>query len=278
MDTQKPICLHGELSNLKENRDLSLKPLLDKNISQTAKPLNLLKKGGQRDFSNNIIGLSIEFSISKNREKKQTYEAKIWLEKGDKWGGGPPDNYSETLKSTFLTPIIIRTDISTRFNQVLIKKQEKKILDILKIIEPQLIDLSIGADNILYCDMGFSRLLPLSSTGEGLNNLLAIILAIYETSEGIVLIDEIENGLHYSTQEILWEAIFEAAKAFNVQVFATTHSYENVKAFSAASDKIAGKGDKLRLFRLENEKDEIRVIDFNHEMLKTSIESEWEVR
>ena len=92
------------------------------------------------------------------------------------------------------------------------------------------------------------------------------------------MIDEIENGLHYSTQAILWDAVFEAATTFNVQVFATTHSYETVKAFSAAYEKLKDKQDNLRLFRIENENEKIRLIDFNDEMLKTSIESFWEVR
>jgi hypothetical protein len=278
LDTQIPIRLHGEISNPKEKRELLITTLLDTNAAQAAnKPFDPFQKGIRREFFDNIIGLSIGFSISKNRGKKQSYDWDIW-NIGDKWGGGPPANYTETLKSTLLTPVIIRVDVPVRFNQVLIRKQEQEILGILRKVEPGLVNLSIGADNILYCDMGFTKLLPLSSAGEGLNNLLAIILAIYQTSGGVVMIDEIENGLHYSTQEILWEAIFEAATAFNVQIFATTHSYENVKAFSAACEKIANKGDKLRLFRIENEKDKIRLIDFNHEMLSTAILKDWEVR
>lgn len=278
LDTQIPIRLYGEMSNPKEKRELSIMTLLDTNAAQVAnKPFEHFQKGIRREFLDNTIGLSIEFSILKDREKKQTYESKIWLE-GDKWGGGPPGNYSENLKITFLNQVLIRVDIPPRYNQVLIRKQEEEILVILRKVEPSLVKLSLGADNILYCDMGFTKLLPLSSAGEGLNNLLAIVLAIYETSGGVVLIDEIENGLHYSTQEILWEAIFEAATAFNVQVFASTHSYETVKAFNSAYEKLNDKGDKLRLFRIENEKETMRLIDFNHEMLSMTIMKDWEVR
>jgi AAA15 family ATPase/GTPase len=279
MDIEFPIRLTGEMLKPKEIRTLSIRTLPEKNAAQTTyEAFDFSLKGSRREFSDKITGLSIEFSISKKSEKKQTYESKIWLGKENKWESAPPGNYTETLKSTFLTPVIIRADIPARFNEVLIKKQEEKILKILKIIEPRLVNLSIGAENILYCDMGFTRLLPLSTAGEGLNNLLAIILAIYETSGGVVLIDEIENGLHHSTQAILWDAVFEAATAFNVQVFASTHSYETVKSFSAACEKIKDKDDNIRLFRLENEKDKIRLFEFNYEMLKTSLESYWEVR
>ncbi len=279
MDTESPIRLTGEILKSKEIRTLSIKTLLEKNVAQpTYETFDLSQKSSRREIFDNIIGLSVEFSISKDRGKKQTYESKIWMGKENKWEGGPPENYIETLTSTFLTPVTIRGDIHLRFNKVLISKQEEKILGILRKVEPDLVNLSIGADNILYCDMDFTKLLPLSTAGEGLNNLLAIILAIYQTSGGIVLIDEIENGLHYSTQEILWEAIFEAAIAFNVQVFATTHSYENAKAFNSIYEKLGHKDDRVRLFRLENEKDKIRLIDFNHEMLSTAIMKDWEVR
>jgi len=279
MDTETPIRLSGEILTPKEIRTLSIFPLQAKNdVLSTYETFDFSIKGSRREYFDNIIGLTVEFSISKDRSKRQNYESKIWIGKENKGEVVAPENYTETLKSTFFTLVINRADIAIRFNQVLIRKQEDKILKTLRAVEPRLANLSIGADNILYCDMGFTKLLPLSSAGEGLNNLLAIILAIYESSGGVVMIDEIENGLHYSTQEILWEAIFEAATAFNVQIFASTHSYENVKAFSSACEKFADKGDKLRLFRIESEKDKIRLIDFNHEMLSTAILKDWEVR
>jgi len=37
------------------------------------------------------------------------------------------------------------------------------------------------------------------------------------------LIDEIENGVHYSIQEDLWHFILEVSKRLDVQVFATSH-------------------------------------------------------
>ncbi len=279
MNMEAPIRLSGELLKPKQIRTLSIKTLLGKNAAQTSyETLNLQLKDSRREFAEEIAGLSIEFSISKNRGKKQTYESKIWVGKDNNLESSPPGNYVETLDIIFLTPAQLRSFIPKLFNQVLIKKQEDKILKILKIVEPRLVNLLLGAENIVYCDMGFTKLLPFSVAGEGLNNLLAIILAIYETSNGIVLIDEIENGLHHSTQSILWEAVLEAATAFNVQVFATTHSYENIKAFSAAYEKLDLKDDKLRLFRIENEKDKPRAVDFNHQMIDMAIEKDWEVR
>jgi predicted ATP-binding protein involved in virulence len=279
MDIESPIRLTGEILKPKEIRTLTIKILPEKNVAQpTYETLDLLQKGSRGEFLDKIIGLSIDFSISKYRRKKQTYESKIWLGKETRLESNPPESYTETLKNTFLTPKNLRANMTARFSEILVRKQEEKILKILKTVEPRLTSLFIGAENKLYCDMGFTKLLPLSTVGEGLNNLLAIILAMYNTSGGVVLIDEIENGLHYSTQEILWNAVFEASIAFDVQVFAATHSFENVKAFNAAYERLNDKGDKIRLFRIETKKDEVRLIDFNHEMIDMALERNWEVR
>ncbi len=52
--------------------------------------------------------------------------------------------------------------------------------------------------------------------------------------DGILLIDEIESGLHYSVQPDLWRLVFEVARRLNVQVFATTHSWDCIEAFQEA--------------------------------------------
>ncbi|MFQ6120357.1 MAG: ATP/GTP-binding protein [Methanosarcinales archaeon] len=108
--------------------------------------------------------------------------------------------------------------------------------------------------------------------------LLSIILAISDTQNGIVLIDEIENGFHPSSQEILWNAIFKSAKEFNVQIFATTHSMECVEAFSSSYSKISQNNDDIRLYRIERKDDDFRAVSYDHRTLEASLESEWEVR
>ncbi len=274
-----PIQLQGEVAKPKEKRHLIIKPLKETAILKSNHVTSPFVVGeSQTVRSGGINGLSMEYSIRKGSSKtSQTFLSEVrWT--GEKLERSFSRPYTDTLKIIFIYPEPIMADMAELFTEVQIKKQEKKILNILQKVEPELIDLSIGAENILYCDIGFNQRLPINVVGEGLNKLLLIILAIYNAADGIVLIDEIENGLHYSAQEILWESIFEAARAFNVQVFATTHSFENVKAFSGAYDKLHDKKDNIRLYRIEKEKDRLELIDFDHKTLKTSLESNWEVR
>ena len=189
-----------------------------------------------------------------------------------------PKNYKEVLQGVFLNASTIIRDISTRFSNIQIRKQTDKIIKILQRIEPKLINLVLGKDGIIYCDIGLDRMLPINVMGDGILRILAIILSISDTQNGIVFIDEIENGLHYSSQEIMWDAVFSSAKEFNVQVFATTHSLECVMAYHNSYSRFQSKNDDLRLYRIDRKADSFKVITYKDEMLKASLESGWEVR
>ena len=67
---------------------------------------------------------------------------------------------------------------------------------------------------------------PLGSMGDGMLRVLQIILKVFSAQGGFLLIDEFENGLHYSVQEKIWALIFKLAEQLNIQVFATTHSWD----------------------------------------------------
>ncbi len=77
----------------------------------------------------------------------------------------------------------------------------------------------------------------LSSLGSGLNRYIAIVCAIWKNQNGQLLIDEIENGIHYAKYEKLWEIIFKTSKKANCQIFIATHSKECIEAFSRVAEE-----------------------------------------
>jgi len=77
-----------------------------------------------------------------------------------------------------------------------------------------------------------NNLILLSSLGEGINRYIAILCAIWASKDSVLLIDEIENGIHYTNYKKLWEIIFKASIEANCQIFITTHSKECITAFN----------------------------------------------
>jgi hypothetical protein len=76
------------------------------------------------------------------------------------------------------------------------------------------------------------RPISLNSLGDGMLRVLQLTLHVFQAREGFLLIDEFENGLHYSIQENIWSLIFSLAQRLNIHVFATTHGWDCVESFS----------------------------------------------
>ena len=95
------------------------------------------------------------------------------------------------------------------------------------------------------------RPIPLNSMGDGMYRLMQLILCMFPAKNGIVLVDEFENGLHYSVQELVWRLIFDTAAKLNAQVFATTHSLDCITAFRNVALNYQNKGVVFKISRSE---------------------------
>jgi hypothetical protein len=87
---------------------------------------------------------------------------------------------------------------------------------------------------------GSDRSVALGSLGEGANRFFGLAMAAASASNGVLLIDEVEIGIHYSVQLEQWRVLAQMAKEFNVQIFATTHSEDAVRAFGITAKETAG--------------------------------------
>ena len=167
-----------------------------------------------------------------------------------------------------------------RFSNLERVGRQDEVLETLRLLEPRLQRLTllvVDREPIINGDIGMSQLVPLPLMGEGLGRLLSIILAIANAKGGTILIDEIENGLHYSVLTDVWKAIADAARRAEAQVFATTHSQECIRAAHKAFET-SEKYD-FRYHRLERVKDKIfRAVTYDRETLATSDEMNLEMR
>lgn len=165
------------------------------------------------------------------------------------------------------------------FGKLDVLNEIDNITKILQIIEPRLKRLTIvvlNGEPIIHGDVGLGKLLPLPFMGGGLCRLMSIILRISNAKGGVVLIDEIENGFHFSINAKIWQAIDEVSKKYNVQIFATTHSYECINyAYDVFS---RGNKDDFAFFRLDRIDEKIIAKLFDIKMLKYALETETEVR
>jgi len=130
---------------------------------------------------------------------------------------------------------------------------------------------------MVYGDMGEGHLVPVPLMGEGMVRMLSIATAMANNQGGIILIDEIENGLHYSVLPSLWNMIFKIAIELDIQVFAATHNDECLYAASQIAQSQANQKE-LRLFRLDLRDGKTIVTDYTADELVAALASDQEVR
>ena len=94
---------------------------------------------------------------------------------------------------------------------------------------------------------------PLKRLGDGANRLLSIAISLANCKDGILLLDEVENGIHYSIQPALWRMLFAAAAQANVQVVAATHSWDCIAGFAVAAVEAPAFGALYRIERFQND-------------------------
>ncbi|MYC34585.1 MAG: AAA family ATPase [Chloroflexi bacterium] len=128
------------------------------------------------------------------------------------------------------------------------------IEETIRLLEPRLKRLTTIADirgfPSIYADIGASRLFPLSVMGDGTKRLLALCLSFLRAQHGVLLVDEIEDGLHYSVLVDVWKNLDLLSRTFDVQVVATTHSYECIYAAHSAFKEQPSASD-FAFFRLQ---------------------------
>lgn len=113
---------------------------------------------------------------------------------------------------------------------------------------------------------------PLHSLGEGMGRAMSIGLGLTGGQDGLTLIDEIENGVHYSAQPDMWRMIFETAQELDVQVFATTHSHDCVRAFQQVADDYKDEeGMLIQLRRKRSDPKEIVAVTIDEEELQDAL-------
>ena len=124
---------------------------------------------------------------------------------------------------------------------VSMSENEDYVIKALQIIEPRIKRFNILTSDRPSSEQGFipfvllegeNNRVRLSSMGDGINRILSIILSLINCKGGVFLLDEFENGLHYSVQSKLWDIIFELAKNLDIQVFVTTHSNDCINSFA----------------------------------------------
>jgi AAA15 family ATPase/GTPase len=259
-------------------RNLVIKPKYaaqyNKKIINTGK-INLITDNNitaNADDVPSVNGLLLEFNDGKNEDN---FISEISLSGGR---AGITKRYKERLLCSFHSPQLAMTLLPQRIEKLLVNKQMDGVIAALREIDPKITDIRMGAAGIIYVDIGLEKLLPINIMGDGIRRILSILAAVSDMRGGVLLIDEIENGLHYSTLKTLWKSLLKALEVYHVQLFATTHSNECISALAFSHEIADNESDNIRLYRIEKQENKHEAFEYQPAMISAGIDSNIEMR
>ena len=273
------------------NKNISTPILIATNESEkTRETLEILFDLKTRNFGGeNSVNLNLNFNPTLPQSVLFKYSGNL---EDTGFSVGASAKFSqETNKSVCDTASLIRVgktrsrDLVKNLSKFLKEKVEnkQKLLDLISQIDSKIIDIFPDAErpknsSIAIRINGLEGTITLDHFGDGIISVLTYILAIYENKNSVILIDEIENGLHWKTQTILWKAVLTAAKENNVQIIATTHSREMIASLNEVCEEGLIERDDFAVFSLDKNGDKNYVTDYRKDDLQFRLNSGGEIR
>ncbi len=274
MDLRRIIEISSILRESNEEQNLLIYPEMEKAGSSKTVGADVVEFAPENGDSKAFLvpeGLRLEFKSSKD---PHTSFISTIRQKGSELV--PTGQRDRLPRGIYINPFTI-SDWADRFDSVQRKKQLPEVISAIRKIEPTISDLRLSKIGVLQADIGLSELIPINLMGGGIVRFLSIALAMLDSRDGIVLVDEIETGFQRKAQDNLWRAVFAWAQDLNVQVFATTHSYECIRAFSSSAEPALFPAG-AKLYRIERSDEGFKATGYSKGELAESLESNWEVR
>jgi hypothetical protein len=170
-----------------------------------------------------------------------------------------------------------RPNLISLYKQISTTKEEKKIIKILQSLEPEIEDLAIGEnDDFVVGLANIERQVQIGSLGDGIYRLLGLALAIVNVKNGVLLVDEIDTGLHYTAMDDMWKMIWQTANDLNVQVFATTHSNDCWKSLAELAETLDDHSDGIAIHYIDKNRE--HSISYSEQEMIIAAEKDYEVR
>lgn len=171
-------------------------------------------------------------------------------------------------------------ELAALWDSVSLTDAESDVIAGLKLIEP-------AVEGLAFVGSGARQRIPLvrlknhsepvalKSLGDGMSRILQITLSLVNARNNVLIIDEFENGLHWSVQAAVWNLVFRLSQDLNVQVFASTHSRDCIEGFEKAWSDDQSVASFTRLQKINGE---AIAREYTFDLLKDSIETDVEVR
>jgi hypothetical protein BACCOPRO_00931 len=225
-----------------------------------------------------LLGLIAEYGIGDELK----YHDELLTDK-DPFEFKSGEEYEESILCTFLSPVQ-RSNKSTQeeIDSLIKAKKKRDIVECLQLFDLRVRNLESSSLGIFVEVDDVGELLPLGMLGDGMSKYLNIIASALVTKIGgsnVILLDEFENGLHYTAQRKLWSILCKIVEETGLQLFITTHSVEALRSLADEMKDADINDDFMSLYTIDStEEAGLQAYRYNAGGIRIAIENEIELR
>lgn len=227
-----------------------------------------------------IKSLNIDFYTKKeNDEEEHHYHVMLYTDNSGLLQQQVDSSYHEQMSCLFIPSE--KNDINALNNFVTLVKRGKRqtVVEALQAFDPNIEAIEALPDGLYLQMKNLKELLPMSMAGDGVRRVLNIISSIATENYNVVMIDEIDTGLHYSAHRAMWNAILTFIEKHDVQLFATTHNIECLQGLKNVTESISTYQPLCTVYNVANtKKNGYQAYRYSYPELKEAINNEIEIR
>lgn len=245
-----------------------------KNVSSSSTDQSSLHGGTYQPRS-----LNLSFNIKKDGVKTVEGDCGIILQDDMTLSLQKSPSYHETINGLFLPANDMADSLISQLSELIKRKQKDSLLEHARLFDPQITNMELLPDGVYIGYDGIAEMLPLDLCGEGFKKFLGVIGAVVSKINQLVLIDELENGIHFSAYSKLWKGLIGLAVKHGVQLMISTHSKELVAELTKYLNESNLPGNTVCVYTLSRtQKNGLQAYRYTKDGLSGVLESDMEIR
>jgi ABC-type branched-subunit amino acid transport system ATPase component len=202
-------------------------------------------------------------------------------------------NYADPSPDSFPIRMITASSlgaetVSAMFEDIVLTSDEELVTEAMRVVEPSLQRIASSGEKYrtvtrtnsrggIVCRLdGVRSRVPIGSMGDGIWRMLGLALAVVQTDNGVLLVDEIDTGLHHSVMKDMWKFLYKCSLIHNVQIIATTHSWDCYHALATICRDEVSDGSEVTISRIERGRDE--AVTYTEQEIIAAADRDLEVR
>lgn len=269
------------------NLDFSNKPLLKAAFGDGIRRLTFEPVIDNEDSAQSRVSSSsshfeikkLKFDFGVNEGSGYPYHSELFLNEAGKLEQSVDSNYTEKTNCLFLSADKNDANALANFATLIKRNTKQVVVDAVRDFDSSIEAIEALPDGLYVMVSRLKELLPVSMAGDGVRRMINIISSIVNEDNKIVLIDEFDNGLHYSAHKKMWEAIMRFIMRHDVQLFVTTHNIDCLQGLNKVMEERREFREIANVYDIAKTKvNGYRAYKYSYAELKEAIEKEIEIR